>query len=193
MSTTSSRARGRTLRHMETLLSTAALLGATGCKDEKPIDRSWPERHGGDDDGGRRFPSSGSSTSASGGFSSSSGYEVVDPVPMPSRCSTLSASAFRATGVVSPAPRGRLAITVDLEGPRASEPIDFLTAETLTKYADPATVDKLPAKWVLKTVADVSLPAVDLVVNVRCGVESGALEVHVDLRTVAVTVRARNW
>lgn len=196
MSASPSRARGRTLRHMEVLLSAAAVAAAScSSKEEGKIDRSWPERHD-DDDGprSRSSTSSGGSSTSSGRFSSSSGYQVVDPVPRPSRCSTISARAFRATAVVTPAPGGRLGVAVDLVGPTASEPIDFVTAVTQSKGADPSTVDKLPGKWVLKTAADVAASAVDVLVNVQCGTETGVLDIHVDLKVpFAVTVGTRGW
>lgn len=195
MSATSSRARGRTLRHMEVLLSAAAVAAAAcSSKDEGKIDRSWPDkRDQDDDDGPRRRGSSSSGRSSGSSASSSSGYMVVDPVPMPSRCSTLSATAFRATAVLTPAAAGRVVITVDLEGPTASEPIDFATVISGSPYADPPTVDKLPGKWVLKTGAPAAARNVELVLNVRCGTETGALDVQVELASSAVTIHARRW
>lgn len=166
---------------MDALTATAtAVATLSGCSsgDDKPIDRSWP-------DGSGRLPPS--ATARYG--SSSSGYAVVDPMPMPSRCTRVAAKDVEATAVGTMVSAGKLELAVKLVA-RATEPLE------ITKYIGGSTLVSLPVfkpesggASVVMVVDPSSGKTLYFTVGVKCGAEEAHLDLTVDLTPpYAVTI-----
>lgn len=180
--------RDRTLRRMHALIGTAAV-ATVACSDGKPT-----RKHQDDDE---REVARGSTKDA--GPSAHTGYAVVDPMPMPSRCSITSAEKTTVTATFEK--ERDLVVTV------IPPPVDLAAGdpEGLQAYGavgKPATTFTSRALEVKLTAAP-DATKLSLVVPVRCDGERGALLVTVDwsvqgttpkvLLTTTVTAHSRGF
>ncbi|MFO0616083.1 MAG: hypothetical protein U0414_26045 [Polyangiaceae bacterium] len=170
MSALSSRARGRTLRHMQALLSTAALTAACSSKDEKRIDRSWPDP-----------PSGRGSSSASNFTSSSSGYAVVDPMPMPARCTTVGQANITAKATGKPRSDGKVDLTVELTAAQ-TEPLVIAGVTALSNVIGTAKFEAKPPGASVTAVVDPTKANADLTLRLTCGAETGPLTLSIETK-----------
>lgn len=172
-------------------MATAAAVATVGCssKDDKPIDRSWPDTSG-------RLPPS--ATSRFG--SSSSGYAVVDPMPMPSRCSTVSAGAVTGTATRRTRTDGNVDVVIELEAARPPEPIEIAQVTGIGGgFIGKASVTRVGAKWIVTSTVGPMAASMVVSASVTCGPEQGALKLGVEwgkpglTEPYAVTVTASPW
>jgi hypothetical protein len=156
---------------METMMVATAALTAAACssKDDRPIDRKWPDKPGGP-------PSSRSSSN----FSSSSGYTVVDPVPVPARCSVVGQKNITANVTGTPRADGKVDLVVEFT---AAQPEPIAIKKLQYQY-NVVGAPRFETKGTSATVTFAADPAtpVHLALALECGSESGPLNLTVDAK-----------